>query len=118
MAKKIQPDKTLFYYMTGVWDEVKHPKITVCLAWFGSVICRGVSIYSPSEKNFNKKHSRGRALRRAKDAFRSKEDRHVIRRSEAFEVLNACSAPFAVKGAYGAMLTHFEHKLTTVPNHG
>lgn len=126
MSKKIKPNKTLFYYMREEKHKTWHPRITVCLAWFsseedergfGRIMCRGLSIHSRSEKTFNRAHSRGRALRRAKEAFRKKMDCRPIRRSEAWDVIRTCSAVFTTKGAYSPMLTHFENKLLKKPNH-
>lgn len=111
MAKKIKAEKEVYYYMREEKHKTWHPRITVCLAWFGNVMCRGLSIHSCSEKTFKKSHSRGRALRRAKEAFRRKADCRPIKRVEAWDTICACSASFTTKGAYAPMLTHFENKI-------
>lgn len=124
MAKKIKPNKTLFYYMREEKHKTWHPRITVCLAWFISdaergfrrIMCRGLSIHSCSEKTFNKAHSRGRALRRANEAFRKEADCRPIRRVEAWDTIRACAAPFTVKCSYAPMLTHFENRLVAKPS--
>jgi len=111
-GEEYNPDMERFYYFR---DNQKHPRITVCLAKYGDVLTRGISICSFSEKQIIKNKGRNIASKRARLAYIRKMNTLPISREEAFDVIDYCgqeeSFPAWHKSEYQSVLTEFEKRL-------
>lgn len=108
-----EPDLQRFYYYRDVED--RSPRVTVCIAKFGNIVTRGVTICSFSEKQISKANGRARAAKRAKLAYAQQRTSLPVLRDEATSVIRCCgfipSPHFDFKSYLNPPLTPFELEL-------
>ena len=101
--------RTVFYYHRE--KKSGRPVVTVCLAIWRKVICRGVSLCSPLDE-LSKVDGRNKAKGYAMQAYAHRKDGPSVFRPEAAAILASTDAPmFAARSMFEPRITSFEQEL-------
>ena len=108
--KKTKSQMKAFFYYHREKNSGK-PVVTVCLAVWRSVICRGMSLCSPLDE-LSKVDGRNKAKGYAMQAYFHRKDGKELFRPEALKIIASTDAPiFASRSMFKPRLTSYERKM-------